>query len=78
MLCAVEDSHVGIPGSVPSPSPTASVPPSGTPIGVSGNDERASKWNSQTFSGIREFLFIIFVNAMFTTFVEPRFTKAFE
>jgi hypothetical protein len=68
MLCAVEDSHVGIPGSVP--SPTASVPPR--------NDERASEWNSQTFSRIREFLFIIFVNAMFTTFVEPRFTKAFE
>jgi hypothetical protein len=39
---------------------------------------RASEWNSQTFSRIREFLFIIFVNAMFTTFVEPRFTKAFE
>jgi len=68
MLCAVDDSHVEIPGSVP--SPTASVPPR--------NDEHEAKWNSQTFSRLREFLFIIFVNAMFTTFVEPRFTKVFE
>jgi hypothetical protein len=39
---------------------------------------RASEWNSQTFSRACKFLFIIFVNTMFTTFVEPRFTKAFE
>jgi hypothetical protein len=38
----------------------------------------SAPWNSQIFSGLRQFLFIIFVNAMFTTFVEPGFTKAFE
>jgi len=32
----------------------------------------------ENFSRLRKFLFIIFVNAMFTTFVELRFTKAFE
>lgn len=32
----------------------------------------------EIFSPTRESLFIIFVNAMFTTFMEPLFTKGFE
>ena len=36
------------------------------------------RWNSQHLVTFCKILFIIFVNAMFTTFVDPRFTKAFE
>jgi hypothetical protein len=35
------------------------------------------KWNPDTFA-VAKNLFIIFVDAMFTTLVEPRFTKLFD
>jgi hypothetical protein len=34
--------------------------------------------NSKKYSRHRKIFFTVFVNAMFTTFVEPLFTKAFD
>jgi hypothetical protein len=54
------DEHVGIRGS---------------PKSAPRNDDCKTQRNSKKTFKPREFLFIIFVNAMFTTFVELRFTK---